>query len=151
MICKEKTATEILERAKFVASAVAVMSMEDDNSVENWLAARHGDLLEWPFFATVACAFLALEAEESSFEGDDFRELAAEIKNCLRDWDAKGPEAFYELADFVITSEENGVGFISACGLWVVWKVMRETPNAEDVESGYRIGELFSEALSRAK
>jgi hypothetical protein len=149
MACnKEKLTTAIIERAKFAAEVVPGMPVEGETSVENWLIANQGDLEEWPFFATIACTFLALEGVESGCGDLDFRELTASVKDRLRGWDERASQAFYELADFVITSEENGVDFVSSSGLWVVWQVMKDTPPVEDVKLGYRVGALFSATLT---
>lgn len=145
---KEEIAAEIIERAKFAGSAVLEMVVEGDATLVDWLAAKHCAQDKWSFFATIACAFLALEDFDSRFEHDEFRELAGFLKNHLEEWDDKAGEAFFELADFVITSEESGVNFVSASGLWVIWNVMKDNPQPEEVELGYKVGQLFEKALS---
>ncbi|MFO7606029.1 MAG: hypothetical protein R6W72_07005 [Desulfurivibrionaceae bacterium] len=144
---KEKISTEIVERAKWAAEAVPGLVVEGETSVGNWLLANQGDLGDWPLFATIACAFLALEGQGACRGDGDFRELTAAVKDRLGQWDERAPQPFYELADFVITSEGNGVDFVSATGLWVVWKVMEDTPTPDNVKRGYRVGHLFNAAL----
>jgi hypothetical protein len=146
---KEKRAAEIVERAGLAATAVLTMPVEGETSVESWLVGHQGDIGGWHFFATVACAFLALENQGNRAADDDFRQLTGLVADRLQKWDENAPGAFYDLASFVVASEKREVGYVSASGLWVIWKVMNDTPTVADLTRGCHVGQFFGTALAR--
>jgi hypothetical protein len=147
---KKRRAAAIVERASFAAATVLTMPVAGETSVESWLVGHQGDIGGWHFFATVATAFLALEGqEERASADDDFRQLAGLVTDRLQSWDDSGPGAFYELAAFVVASEEREVGYVSACGLWVIWNVMTGTPTMADLTRGCNVGHFLREALAQ--
>jgi hypothetical protein len=150
MLFNKKTADEIVIRSGLAAAIVLEMFVEGETSVKEWLAAEPGDIGRWPFYATVACTFLALEKQGEPFSDEDFRQFAVLVNESLYEWDDNATEAFYELADFVVTSAENKVGSVAASSLWVIMKVMENNPSVEDLAKAYNVGQYFTMALARS-
>ncbi len=132
-------------KASQAASTALQMTLEDGRSFEMWLNAQ-GEADNWPMYATVAGVFLNVQEMEKTFEDKPFRKLIVSVGKRLREWDPAAEQAFYDLADFVVTSHARDVDSLSAAGLWLICKAKKGQAAPEDVSIGYRLGQFFYRA-----
>jgi hypothetical protein len=142
-----KTINEIFDQAVMVAKGSREMPLEGDITVEQWLTSNNYSN-EWETFAGVAAVFLGIQAREKLFSDKNFRKLIGLIGKRFADRGSPAEEAFYDLADFVVNSQENGVDHVSATGLWLLYKVKDNAPEVEDVTVAYSLGQLLNKKIS---
>ncbi len=143
---KKKTAAKIIKRARKTSADILEVRVDNGLPLKEELGSQI-DTGKWDFYSTIAGVFLGFQANEAGLSEADSRELAQFVKDLLQRWDQSAPEKFYDLADFIINSREEGVDSVSATGLWVLIKVKEEMPGHKDMAMAHMIGHMLNRAV----